>query len=94
MQAAQLTAWPETLECYTDYLRMAGFEDICSSDASDWYRAQATREAELMSGPLFDEMATLGDEDTRDDFIAEWRAMLVVLNSGELKSGYFRGRKA
>jgi ubiquinone/menaquinone biosynthesis C-methylase UbiE len=93
LQAAKLTAWPESLERYTDYLRLAGFEDISSTDASDWYLARATREIELMSGPLFDEMAALGDEETRNDFIAEWRAMLVVLDSGELKSGYFRGRK-
>jgi ubiquinone/menaquinone biosynthesis C-methylase UbiE len=92
-EAAGLSAYPESLGAYTGYMREAGFENISSSDASDWYLARATDEFEQMTGPLFDRMATLGDAERRDAFIDEWRKMLVVLNSGELKSGYFRGRK-
>ena len=92
-EAAGLSAFPESLDSYTAYMREAGFANISSSDASDWYLARASDELEQMTGPLFDRMASLGNADRRDAFIVEWRAMLVVLNSGELKSGYFRGRK-
>jgi len=93
MKAAELTAYPEPLESYTDQMRAAGFRDINSSDASNWYLQRARDEYEQMTGPLFEKMAKLGNSGMRDDLIVEWRAMLVVLNSGELKSGYFRGRK-
>jgi SAM-dependent methyltransferase len=93
LEAANLNASPEPLESYTGYMRDVGFEDISSSDASDWYLERATEEFEQMTGPLFKQMAELGDEETRDHFIEEWRAMLVAMNSGDLKSGYFRARK-
>lgn len=93
MKAAELTAYPESLESYTAQMHAAGFEAVSSSDASDWYLLRAREEYEQMTGPLFEKMAELGDAEARDHFIEEWRAMLVVLNSGELKSGYFRGRK-
>ena len=93
MKAAGLTAYPETLDSYTDQMRAAGFIDISYSDASDWYLQRARKEYDQMTGALFEKMAELGDPESRDHFIEEWRAMLVVMSSGELKSGYFRGRK-
>jgi phosphoethanolamine N-methyltransferase len=93
LDVAGLIAYPETLEFYTDQIRTAGFTDISSSDASDWYLQRARKEYDQMTGPLFEKMAKLGDAESRDDFIEEWRRMLIVLDSGELKSGYFRGRK-
>lgn len=93
LKVAGLIAFPETLQQYSTYLRDAGFEDVGTSDASDWYKQRAGEEYEQMAGPLYEKMAELADTATRDQLIEEWRAMLVVINNGELKSGYFRGRK-
>ena len=67
--------------------------NIESSDASSWYLERAREEYSQMKGPLYEKMAQLDSAESRDKFIEEWRAMLVVLESGELKSGYFRGQK-
>jgi len=93
LEAAQLVAYPETLDIYNGQMQKAGFEDIESSDASEWYLQRAQDEHAQMTGPLYHRMAELGSAESRDHFIEEWRSMLVVLESGELKSGYFRGRK-
>lgn len=91
--ASGLTAFPETLSFYTDLLNAAGFEDINARDASDWYRRRAQEEYQQITGPLFEKMGQLGGTEKRDEFINEWHAMLKALDSGELKSGYFRARK-
>jgi len=93
LKVAGLTASPETLQHYSGYLRDVGFEDISTSDASDWYTQRAGEEYEQMNGPLYEKMAELASAEARDQLIEEWRALLVVLNNGELRSGYFRGRK-
>lgn len=46
-----------------------------------------------MTGPLYEKMAEPASAEIRDQLVEEWRAMRVVLNNGELRSGYFRGRK-
>ncbi len=93
LKVAGLIAFPDTLENYAAFLRAAGFEDVSTSDASDWYKQRAGEEYEQMTGPLYEKMAELASAEARDQLIEEWRAMLVVLNNGELRSGYFRGRK-
>ena len=93
LKVAGLIAFPETLQHYSGYLRDVGFEDISTSDASDWYKQRAGEEYEQMNGPLYEKMAELASAEARDQLIEEWRALLVVLNNGELRSGYFRGRK-
>ncbi len=93
MAAAGLTLYPDTLENYARFLADSGFENISYKDASNWYLLRACEEYEQMTGSLFNKMASLANTKARDQFIEEWRTMLVVLNSGELKSGYFRGLK-
>lgn len=88
-----LTYALETLEGYARHLADAGFVDIKSQDASDWYRAEARREYELMKGELYPRMVELlGEEDARY-FVENWRAMVVVIEKGEMLQGYTRGRK-
>ena len=82
-----------TLDSYLETLADCGFTEVSGSDASDWYRQQATRELADLEGPLFAEAARITSEEVRDVILAEWRTMNVVLQSGELKSGYFRGSK-
>jgi len=91
--AAGLHLHNATLDSYLETLVDCGFVEVGGSDASDWYRQQAARELADLEGPLFAEAARITSEAIRDAILAEWRAMNVVLQSGELKSGYFRGSK-
>ena len=74
-------------------MRAAGFADVEGEDASGWYLEQAERELAELEGPLYDEAARAAGVEQRDAILAEWRTMNLVLESGELKSGYFRGCK-
>ena len=88
-----LTYALETLDQYGKRLHQAGFIDVMTTDASDWYRVKARREYELMKGDLYATLvASLGTEEA-DYFVENWRAMVVVCDSGEMRQGYCRGRR-
>lgn len=93
MNAAELHLFPDSPEIYAKWMREAGFEDVSHVDASAWYQKRAAEELEELMGPLFEKAAEVTSEKVRDTVINEWRAMNLVLQSGELRSGYFRGRK-
>jgi phosphoethanolamine N-methyltransferase len=93
MKAAGLHLFPDSPENYAQWMSDAGFEDVNHFDASDWYQKRAAEELEELTGPLFNQAAEVASEEMRDSIINEWRAMNLVLQSGELRSGYFRGRK-
>jgi len=88
-----LTYALETLDSYAQHLRDAGFRDIVSDDASDWYRKEARREYELIKGDLYSRMVELLGQADADHFVEDWRAMVVVIDKGEMRQGYSRGRR-
>ena len=82
-----------TLEEYRALFNDAGFVDVVIGDATPWYRDVARREYELMRGELYPRMVdVLGQEDA-DHFVEDWRAMVVVIEKGEMHQGYCRGRR-
>ncbi len=88
-----LTYAMDTLENYASALRAAKFVDIETIDTSSWYRQHCRTEYERMRGELNASMlAALGPE-KRDHFIENWRAMVAVLDQGELRTARFRARK-
>jgi phosphoethanolamine N-methyltransferase len=89
----ELTYDLQTLDEFGEMYREAGFVDIESSDASDWYRAECRRERELMRGELYPRMVELLGQESADHFVEDWRAMVVVCESGEMRQGYCRGKK-
>jgi len=93
IKVEELTFEMETLQQYDDRLRSAGFREVVTTDASDWYRAEARREYELVKGRLYDRMVELLGRDSADHFVEDWRAMVVVCDSGEMRQGYCRGCK-
>jgi cyclopropane fatty-acyl-phospholipid synthase-like methyltransferase len=93
LKAAEIEVFPDRVENYAKTMRDAGFEKVSYEDASDWYLKKAEQELEQLTGPLFEQAAEVSNEALRDIVIDEWQTMNVVLKSGELKSGYFRGRK-
>jgi len=83
----------ETLQEYAQHLRDAGFADVSAQDASDWYRAEARREYDLMQGELFPRMVErLGQADA-DYFVENWRMLAIVVGKGEMRQAYFRGTR-
>lgn len=88
-----LTYAMQTLERYGEQLEETGFENVQTRDATDWYRREARREYDLIRGDLYDTVVgALGKEDA-DYFVENWRAMVVVIDNGEMRQGYCRGRK-
>ena len=90
----ELTFFLDTLDNYAEMMKNRGFEFVNTTDASSWYRAEAKRELELMQGPMYNKVGAMLGNEKRDHFIADWTAMIKVLDSGEARSGYFRGYKS
>lgn len=88
-----LTYAMETLESHGALLTAAGFVEVSLSDDGAWYRRRCAEEYEAMQGPLRDRMLDLLGADQQAHFLENWRAMLVVLNKGDLRPGYYRAIK-
>jgi phosphoethanolamine N-methyltransferase len=78
---------------YRRALVAAGFLDVRLTDRNEWYRAIAHEEHAALSGPLYARLVErVGEEFTRHE-IEVWRALTVVLDSGELRPTHLRARK-
>ena len=88
-----LTYAMETLEAHGGLLEDAGFVEVSLEDDGGWYRDHCHGEYEKMQGPLKDRMLESLGHEKQEHFIENWRAMLVVLENGELRPGFYRGRK-
>ena len=78
---------------YRAAMESAGFRDIRMTDRNDWYRPLARREHAALSGPLYEQLAAKVGKDFLDHEIEVWRALTVVVDSGELRPGHLRARK-
>lgn len=88
-----LTYHMDTIENYGAILRDAGLINVELEDIADEYRVQARREYRDMQGRLRQSMIDALGEDGQAHYEENWRAMCVVLNSGELRPARFRARK-
>ncbi len=88
-----LTYAMETLERHGEILRAVGFTAIELIDSWDQYRRLARREYEQMKGPMFPLMVEMLGQQKAEHFVENWRAMVVVLEKGEHRSGRYRARK-
>ena len=82
-----------TLEQQAALMRDSGFENVATIDATDWYRREAQREYARLRGELKPTLLELLGEDDCAHFIENWRAMVVVIDRGEMRQAYSRGRK-
>jgi len=78
---------------YRAALVKAGFADIEITDRNDWYRERARAEHSALAGPLYDRLAAKVGKDFLDHEIEVWRAMTVVVDSGELRPGHLRAKR-
>jgi SAM-dependent methyltransferase len=88
-----LTYALNTLDEFDGMFRDSGFADIVTTDASSWYRAEARREYELIKGDLYPRMVELLGQADADHFVEDWRAMVIVIENGEMRQGYCRGQR-
>lgn len=88
-----LTYALETLDEQAMHFRNCGFVEVEIEDASDWYRAEARREYEVIAGELYPRMLELLGRESADHFVEGWRALVVVCEKGEMRQGYCRGRR-
>ena len=82
-----------TFEHLEALLREAGFEAVETVNTSDWYRAEARREYELIRGDLFNTLVEKLGADDANHFVEDWRMLAAVCESGELLTGYCRARR-
>lgn len=83
----------ETLQTFGEKITAAGFVNVRTVDASDWYRNESRREYALISGELYPTMVKLLGQDDADHFVEDWRMLVVVCESGELRQGYCYARR-
>jgi hypothetical protein len=88
-----LTYAMETLDAHGRILQDAGFTDIDLKNDQQAYRDLCHREYEEMQGPLKPRMIEMLGREEQEHFLENWRAMVVVLDKGELRPGFYRARK-
>jgi len=88
-----LTYAMETLAVHGQILEEAGFTDIELEDDQEAYRDLCHREYDLMQGPLKAQMIEMLGREQQEHFLENWRAMVVVLDKGEVRPGFYRARK-
>lgn len=78
---------------YRKALEGAGFLDVELRNRNPWYREVARRELTALEGDLYEKAAAAAGREVVDANIQTWRAMSVVLDSGEHCPHHLRGRK-
>jgi phosphoethanolamine N-methyltransferase len=78
---------------YRTAMAKAGFRDIRMVDRNAWYRPLAHREHDALIGPLYEQLVARVGKDFVDHEIEVWRALTVVVDSGELRPSHLRARK-
>jgi ubiquinone/menaquinone biosynthesis C-methylase UbiE len=88
-----LTYAMETMERHKELLEQAGFINVTTTDASEWYKNRARVEYEKLKGELYDKTIELIGKEQADHFVENWRALVIVCEKGEMRQGYYRGMK-
>lgn len=78
---------------YRDALEGAGFEDIRFDDRNAWYRDVAREELQRLTGELFEPLVAQVGREYTEHCLETWKAMLVVLDSGEHRPTHWYSRK-
>lgn len=80
-------------DSYRRAMESAGFQDVRLVNRNPWYRQQAASELAALEGELYDRAVAAAGRELVDHNIGTWRAMLVVLNSGEHCPHHLHGVK-
>lgn len=88
-----LTYAMRPLAAHRDLLAGVGFIDIHLEDVSHVYPPVCREELARLRGPLYHDVEARIGATARDHFIANWQAMLLVMERGEMRQGIYRARK-
>lgn len=82
-----------SVTAYRSALEAAGFVDIQIIDRNAWYRQEARRELETLTGVLYAHLESTVGKQFLNREIDVWRKMILVLDQGELRPTHLRARK-
>lgn len=77
----------------TAALARAGFVEIELRDRNDWYRDLAQRELAALEGELRPLVIERIGRERAEHFVNNWRQLMLVLESGELRPTHLKARK-
>ncbi len=80
-------------ERYRNAMVAAGLTDITMTDRNPWYREKVAHECDALSGPLYEGLVQEVGQEFVDHSVDIWRALKVVVDSGELRPTHMRARK-
>ncbi|MEO1043505.1 MAG: methyltransferase domain-containing protein [Pseudomonadota bacterium] len=89
----ELTYEMETIESQCRELRQGGFQHVDGKGDDGWYAAAAQDELELIRGPLKSTILEAFGPEQADHFLANWVALVRVLEARDLVPAFFRGQK-
>ena len=78
---------------YEAAMQAAGFRDVDVRDRNAWYLATARNELAQINGPLYDKLTELVGASETERQTQVWQAMIVVLESGELRPTHLKGKR-
>ena len=82
-----------SLPIYGAILHDTGFVDVELIDIHDEYRQMAYGEYDRLQHEMEDAVLALLGKEWHDHFVENWRALVVVLDSGDLRPGRLRALK-
>ncbi|MGI9404947.1 MAG: class I SAM-dependent methyltransferase [Hyphomicrobiaceae bacterium] len=78
---------------YERAMALAGFTGIVMTDRNAWYKPLVKQEIEALSGPLYERLVEKVGQEFVDHSIEVWRALKVVVDSGEHRPTHMRAHK-
>ncbi|MCP5075449.1 MAG: methyltransferase domain-containing protein [Rhodobacteraceae bacterium] len=78
---------------YEGAMKAAGFQDVRMTDRNPWYKEQVAHEYDALSGSLYKELVNKVGQEFVDHSVDVWRALKVVVDSGEMRPTHMRAHK-
>lgn len=78
---------------YEAAMNAAGFRNVRMTDRNPWYKQQVAEEYEALSGALYRDLVAQVGQEFVDHSIDVWRALKVVVDSGEMRPTHMRASK-
>ncbi len=78
---------------YLNALKKSGFVSIKKNNRNKWYKEEARKELQILSGPARKSYEEITSNHFIEDQIKTWKAMIRVLDTGEHCPHHFRAQK-
>ena len=78
---------------YLSALKKSGFVSIKKNNRNKWYKEEARKELQILSGPTRKSYEEITSHSFIENQIKTWKAMITVLDTGEHCPHHFRAQK-